>query len=176
MTNSLEQRKKYTFSTIVHDYGEGVKRLLYTYVKDWSLVEDLLQEVFITVYEKFDSFRGESSLKTWVYKIAVNKAKDFVNSWHFRKVFFTEKLFNHSTNESPEIIALYNQQKSELSNAVFALPIKYREVIILHYYQEEKIEVISEILEVNPSTIKTRLSRARDLLNKKLGGHFYEES
>ena len=65
---------------------------------------------------------------------------------------------------------LKQQEKTELSEAVFALPVKYREVIIFFYYQELKIEEISTVLGVNPSTIRTRLSRARDLLNKKLGG------
>jgi RNA polymerase sigma-70 factor, ECF subfamily len=176
MTKSAEQGagKERSIRDLVTDYGEDVKRLIYSYVKSWSAAEDLVQEVFITVFQKMDTLEKETSAKAWILSIAANKAKDYLRSWHYKKLLFTNTFSSNSKTESPEHYLLKQQQKTELSEAVFALPVKYREVIIFFYYQELKIEEISEVLGMNSSTIRTRLTRARDLLNQKLGGDLYE--
>nr|WP_231620668.1 sigma factor [Fictibacillus sp. 7GRE50] len=58
-------------------YGEEIKRLVYTFVKNWQQAEDITQDVYIALYTKLDTFRGESTLKSWIYTIAINKSKDF---------------------------------------------------------------------------------------------------
>ncbi len=177
MTNSDEQgiQGGHSIRYLVTRYGEDVKRLIYAYVKNWSAAEDLVQEVFIIVFQKIDTLQKEASVKAWILSIASNKAKDYLRSWHYKKILFTNSISTKVNSESPEHHLLKQQQKTVLSEAVFSLPIKYREVIILFYYQELKTEEISEVLGINSSTIRTRLSRARELLNQKLGGEFNEE-
>ncbi|MBN8191863.1 sigma-70 family RNA polymerase sigma factor [Bacillus sp. NTK074B] len=176
MTNSAEQNghEDWSIRSLVTRYGEDVKRLIYSYVKSWSAAEDLVQEVFITVFQKINTLEKDTSVKAWIFSIAVNKSKDYLRSWHYRKLLFTNTFSAKTNKESPEQLLMEKQQKTVLSEAVFALPVKYREVIILFYYQELRIEEISTILGINSSTIRTRLARARDLLNQKLGGDLDE--
>ena len=175
MTNSAEQNmQEQSIRSLVIQYGEDVKRLIYSYVKNWSAAEDLVQEVFITVFQKVDTLEKEASVKAWIFSIAANKSKDYLGSWHYRKLLFTNTFSTKTNKESPEELLIKQQQKTVLSEAVFALPVKYREVIIFFYYQELRIEEISTILGINSSTIRTRLARARDLLNQKLGGDLDE--
>lgn len=175
MTNSAEQNmQEQSIRSLVTQYGEDVKRLIYSYVKNWSAAEDLVQEVFITVFQKVDTLEKEASVKAWIFSIAANKSKDYLRSWHYRKLLFTNTFSAKTSKESPETLLLQQQQKTVLSEAIFSLPVKYREVIIFFYYQELRIEEISTILGINSSTIRTRLARARDLLNQKLGGDLDE--
>ncbi|MCA0147191.1 sigma-70 family RNA polymerase sigma factor [Rossellomorea vietnamensis] len=176
MTNSAEQsgHEEQSIRSLVTRYGEDMKRLIYSYVKSWSVAEDLVQEVFITVYQKIDTLEKEASVKAWIFSIAANKSKDYLRSWHYRKLLFTNTFSIKTNKEGTEDLLIQHQQKTALSEAIFALPVKYREVIIFFYYQELKIEEISTILGVNSSTIRTRLARARDLLNQKLGGDLDE--
>jgi RNA polymerase sigma-70 factor, ECF subfamily len=177
MTNSAGQnfQEERSIRYLVTKYGEDVKRLIYSYVKNWSAAEDLVQEVFITVYQKMDTLENASSAKAWILSIAANKSKDYLRSWHYRKLLLTNTFSLTTSKEGPEDLLLKQQQKTELSEAVFALPVKYREVIMFFYYQELRIEEISEVLGINSSTIRTRLSRARSLLNQKLGGDLDEQ-
>ncbi|OAT81881.1 hypothetical protein A6P54_10220 [Bacillus sp. MKU004] len=177
MTKSAGQdfQEERSIRYLVTKYGEDVKRLIYSYVKNWSAAEDLMQEVFITVYQKMDTLENASSAKAWIFSIAANKSKDYLRSWHYRKLLLTNTFSLTTSKEGPEELLLKQQEKTELSEAVFALAVKYREVIIFFYYQELRIEEISEILGINSSTIRTRLSRARSLLNQKLGGDLDEQ-
>ncbi|MBH0156558.1 sigma-70 family RNA polymerase sigma factor [Fictibacillus sp. 5RED26] len=156
-------------------YGEEIKRLVYTFVKNWQQAEDITQDVYIALYTKLDTFRGESALKSWIYTIAINKSKDFLKSWSYRKLAFTDK-FTASSNgsvDSAEDGVVSNSEDELLYQAVLSLPIKYREVILLHYYKEFSIREICELLKISESTVKTRLSRGRKVLQEtyfELGG------
>ncbi|WP_433744694.1 sigma-70 family RNA polymerase sigma factor [Falsibacillus pallidus] len=156
---------------LLEDYGEEIKRMLYSYVKDWQLTEDLTQEVFITAFLKMDTFEGKSNVKTWLYKIAINKAKDYLRSWSYRKSVITNQFSQQSSkNNTAEAEILLRENEKEIISEVFKLPIKYREIILLYYYKEFSINEISTITNLNSSTVRTRLSRGRKLLEQKLGG------
>jgi RNA polymerase sigma-70 factor, ECF subfamily len=120
---------------VMDEYGTKLKRMIYSYVKDWEVASDLTQEVFITVYEKLLSFKQRSSFKTWNYTIAINKSKDYLKSWHYRNLVINEKLFffKQIGEKSPEDLLLQQDVRSELAKAIMAMPVKYREVFLLHY-------------------------------------------
>ncbi|SEQ94660.1 RNA polymerase sigma-70 factor, ECF subfamily [Virgibacillus subterraneus] len=162
-----------SFNEIMETYGESVKRLIYTYVRDWSVAEDLTQDVFVIVYLKLETFEQRSSLKTWICSIAINKCKDFIKSWNFRKV----KLINNlpekylvTIDDNPESQMIQNDEELLVAKSILSLPVKYREIIILFYYQEMQIADIRDTLGLNESTVKTRLQRGRGKLKKLLGG------
>ncbi len=100
--------------------------------------------------------------------MAINKSKDVLKSSAFRKVVMNSHLFTLflSKELSPEKDLLKRSEEEFLSLSVLSLPVKYREIIILYYYEECSIEEIKRILGVNPNTIKTRLSRGRVKLKK----------
>ncbi|MFD2679146.1 sigma-70 family RNA polymerase sigma factor [Bacillus seohaeanensis] len=156
---------------LMNEYGKNVARLAFTYTKQKQLSEDIAQEVFIRCYENLDKFRNESSYKTWVYRITVNLCKDKLRSWSFKNIVLTEFfLKTKGTNKSPEMELVGLEEKRLISEKILALPVKYREVIILYYYEEMSYNQISDLLNVSLQTIKSRLHRARLLLKKLLEG------
>ncbi|MGM7721676.1 sigma-70 family RNA polymerase sigma factor [Metabacillus sp. Hm71] len=101
------------------------------------------------------------SLKSWIYRLAINKSKDVLKSSAFRKVVMNSSLFTlfPSKELSPEKDLLKRSEEEFLSMCVLSLPVKYREVVTLYYYEEFSIEDINGMLGVNQNTIKTRLRR-----------------
>lgn len=163
--------KEKLLESLIEDYGTELKRIAYLYVKDHALAEDIIQEVFISSYHHLDSFRQESSYRTWLMRITVNKSKDALKRWSFRnfisKADIEPEMLNIHTPESDTVSGI---EKKELIQAVLKLPIKLREVIILFYYKDFSVVEISSILQLNENTIKTRLFRAREKLRTKLEG------
>ncbi|ALC89522.1 RNA polymerase factor sigma C [Bacillus sp. FJAT-18017] len=175
MPNDLAERRinhahdnEAKLEALMDAYGDSVKGLIYSYVRDWGIASDLVQDVFVAVYLKLDSFSGRSSYKTWLYAIAINRSRDYVKSWHHRHISTAEKIFSFLKDKglTPEEEALANDSNQQLLKAVWSLPFKYREVLLLHYYQDLSIVEISETLDLSPSTVKTRLYRAQDKLRK----------
>ncbi len=169
LSNSTDER----LIQLMDQYGNMIIRLAYTYVKQKEAAEDISQEVFISCYKHLDSFEEKATYKTWLYKITVNKCKDYLKSWSKRNLFSMELnklVYFHSTNQEEE-----ENSDREIFDEVMKLPIKQREVIILHYYEEFSIQEISELLKLNCNTIKTRLHRGRNKLKQivsevKIGG------
>jgi len=155
---------------LMQEYSDDILHLVYTYVKNRTTAEDLTQEVFLKCYEKLNQFNQQATLKTWVYRIASNHCKDYLRSWHYRKITLSDKILDYIPSKSKqveeEIIA--NSEENILTNAVMNLPLKYREVVFLHYYEELSLAEISKITTVNINTIKTRLKRAKELLKDKM--------
>ena len=163
--------KEETVEWLMSEYGKRIVRLAFTYLKEEHLAEDVAQEVFIKCYQKFDTFRNESSYQTWLYSITVNLCKDRLRSWYFRKIVINNFLPNSSiSRNTPESALVEGEFRMELSQCVLELPIKYREVIILFYYEELTYQQINQLLGISNQTIKSRLYRGRNLLKKKLEG------
>jgi RNA polymerase sigma-70 factor (ECF subfamily) len=138
LTAAMTQEE--TMEQLMKEYGNDVLYLCYTYVKEWNLAEDLAQDVFLKVYGKADTFKGEAKVKTWLYKIAANHCKDYVKSAHYRYSMVTHKIqmYIKGTSSSVEEIALYRDEKNKLSQHIFKLPLKYREIIFLYYYEDQQ--------------------------------------
>ncbi len=153
---------EYEIERLMNEYGNDVLRMAYLYLKDRHLAEDAFQEVFIRIYHKWDSFRYESNEKTWVIRITINVCKDMLKSNWLKKVIFydLEDIHNSSNNVEEEI------NKKELFNQVLMLPDKYKEVILLYYYQGFSIAEIADILDTTTGTVGSLLSRARALLKE----------
>ncbi|WP_349409213.1 sigma-70 family RNA polymerase sigma factor [Pseudalkalibacillus sp. SCS-8] len=151
---------------LMDQYGEKLTRLAYTYVKDWGKAEDIVQEVFVTCYTKLDTFRGESSVKTWIYRITINRCHDYHRTWSFRNLLFTDKISRMMKGDlhTPESDLIAKDEKQMVAKQVLSLPIKYREMLLLYYFEELSVQEISVMLLINESTVKTRLHRGRQLL------------
>ncbi|WP_347549157.1 sigma-70 family RNA polymerase sigma factor [Pseudalkalibacillus hwajinpoensis] len=160
--------KEVTLETIMHDYGESVVWLAFSYLKDKGKSEDIAQEVFITCYTRLETFNKEASLKSWVLTITANKCKDVLKSWPHRNIVFGQSLlgtFKHP-DSTPDMELMGSEENKELTRNILKLPIKYREVIFLHYFEELKVQEISEFLSIKENSVKTRLRRARMLLKE----------
>ncbi|MED4456208.1 sigma-70 family RNA polymerase sigma factor [Metabacillus fastidiosus] len=167
---SMLLEKEEIIDQLMQEYSDDILHLVYTYVKNRTTAEDLTQEIFLKCYEKLNQFNQQATLKTWVYRIASNHCKDYLRSWHYRKITLSDKILDYIPSKSKqveeEIIA--NSEENILTNAVMNLPLKYREVVFLHYYEELSLAEISKITTVNINTIKTRLKRAKELLKDKM--------
>ncbi|MDO6657778.1 sigma-70 family RNA polymerase sigma factor [Anaerobacillus sp. 1_MG-2023] len=146
---------------LIDDFAEQIKRLAYTYVKNWAVADDITQEVFISCFKNIGHFRGESSYKTWLFKITVNRCKDYLKSKWFRS------MVPFRGDEKVEVAAgldaglIQKSEEENISLKVLDLPVKYREVIILFYYEDLSIQEIFNLTGIKVETIKTRLRRAK---------------
>lgn len=159
-----------TIKMLMEEYGTAVLHLAYSYVRNRETAEDLTQEIFFKCFERLDTFQGNSAIQTWLYRIAANHCKDYLKSWYHRKMHVSDYLlsFFKNTQAGPEDQCVQEDEKSELQHALFQLPVKYREVIFLYYFQECSQKEISDICGLNLNTVKTRLVRARELLKEIL--------
>ena len=145
-------------------YGDGILRLCILYLGDRHLAEDAFQETFIKVWKKWDGFRGESSVKTWLTRIAVNTCRDMLRSGWLRMMRRSqpvETLFGLATDEDI-------QEEAAVRDALLRLPGIYREVVLLHYDQGMKTKEIGKALRLSPNSVSTRLRRARAFMEKEL--------
>jgi RNA polymerase sigma-70 factor, ECF subfamily len=167
---SMLDHREQIIDQLMHEYSDDILYLVYTYVKNRTTAEDLTQEIFLKCYEKLDQFNQQSTIKTWVFRIASNHCKDYLRSWHYRKISLSDKIFDYLPSKSKQVEEeiITNGEEEILTNAVMNLPLKYREVVFLHYYEELSLAEISKITTVNINTIKTRLKRAKELLKDKM--------
>jgi RNA polymerase sigma-70 factor (ECF subfamily) len=160
-----------TFEPIYRDYYPRIKRYLARLIS-YDDAEDVAQEVFLKVSKSLGSFRGESSISTWVYRIATNAAMDRVRSPDYRARVASAPVDDScDTGESPaaseERSSLVEQNaiRSEMSGCVQGLvaqlPENYRTVLILSETEGMKNREIAEVLGISLETVKIRLHRAR---------------
>lgn len=152
----------------MEEHGEYCLRVAYLYVKDWAIAEEIVQDVFLAYYRQQDRFEQRSSLKTYLVKITVHKSHDYLRSWKNKRHVLFEKLHIGVSKRTIETELIEGEERTVLKNALFMLPVMYREVLILHYYRDLKIREIADILSCSENTVKTRLRRARTLLKNQL--------
>ena len=154
-----------TLERLIRENEVSLKRLCYLYLHDRSLAEDAVQETFLKVYKGLDSFRGESSEKTWIMKIAMNTC------WNMNHSGWARFINRRVTPEMlPEAAVQFEEKDDELTWAVIRLPIRLREVILLYYYQGLKVNEIAEALGVSQPSVSGRLKRGRERLKDILEG------
>ena len=155
---------------IMSRYGQDILRLVYSYVNNKELAEDLTQDIFVKCYKSLHTYKGKSSLRTWLWRIAINHCKDFLKSWYNKNVVISEEqpVTHRTTKEMVEEVVIQKEEDDQLIAAIMMLPIKYREVIYLFYYEELLIKKIAVVTGASVNTVKTRLRRAKELLKERL--------
>lgn len=142
-------------------------RLAYFYTKNVHAAEDIVQEVFIKMLSTPYEERGH--LRSFLTRITVNKSKDYVKSWAYRKLQFESK-WRMKVSDRDHVVQ--QEERSVIGAAILQLPLKYREPILLYYYEELAVLEIAELLGISDNTVKTRLRRAREQLKPKLAGQW----
>lgn len=144
-------------------YKNDLMRMCVACLKDAALAEDAVQETFLKAYKAMDTFRGDSSEKTWLIRIALNTCRSMRRDRWFR---FVDR---RVTPDTLPLKAASNEDRV-LIEAIMNLPYKHKEVVLLYYYQGLGLKEISQALGVAASTISTRLKRARERLRRELEG------
>ena len=162
-------------SRMIRLYEKDLLRLCCVILKDAALAEDAVQETFLKAYRKYGAFRAQSSEKTWLIRIAVNTCNDMKRTAWFRHIGSTVSLDLADRQSAQEPVS------SALIDAVMQLPTRYKEVLLLYYYEDLTLEEIAPIVRASTTTVYRRLHKAyrllKDLLETEIdeeGGHGFE--
>jgi len=172
------------YERLVAEYSGDVYALLYRLTTDVEEARDLTQETFLRAFQSIDRFRGDSSLKTWIYRIAINQARNRWRWWRRRKRDVTVSLdatdehrdkplaatLPSESSPSPEEETLAREREGQLREALQGLRQSYREAVILRDVEGFSYEEIARALQISIGTVKSRISRGRLELRHQLEG------
>jgi RNA polymerase sigma-70 factor (ECF subfamily) len=154
------------FDKIVERYSSDIAALA-NRLLGWSgEVDDVTQDIFLAAYLGLKKFRCESSLKTWLFTITVNKCHNYryKRMLRLRRISKVAEKTHLSSTESPDKTQMDSETFDRVRQAIETLPAKYREPVILRYLQELPTEQISKILGISRNALQVRLNRARERL------------
>lgn len=172
-----------TLYQIMDDFGNDVWNYAFFLTGSRDHADDISQEVFIKAYQGIHTYRGEASLKTWLITITRNTVHSYRRSRFFRqslgsklfsiddeKTAESSALSSHSRiAPSAEAIVMEQHYEDSIWEIIMSLSVKSREVLILALKYEMKIHEIAKILHISEGTVKSRLSRAKEKVQKELG-------
>lgn len=155
---------------LMAQYGTALIRMCAVYLRDADLAQDAAQDTFIKAYRNMDTFRGECSEKSWLMGIAIHICRDYQRSAWFRH---TDRRME--PDKLPEIPVPAVIPDHTVLTEVNRLPKRYREVILLRYYQGMKLKETADALKCSRSTVKQRLRKANTILRNRLKEWYYDE-
>lgn len=144
-------------------YSGTVFRIAYSRTRNHEDAEDITQNVFLKYINANKQFSSEEHRKAWILRVAVNCTNDFVKSAHYRHRADAEQIPEQGGEQFYEL-----EEKSDVARAVSSLPEKYRIPIHLFYYEDMSIAQIAEITSQRESTVRSQLTRGRDMLRELL--------
>ncbi|MDX1634042.1 MAG: RNA polymerase sigma factor RpoE [Marinobacter sp.] len=177
LVRKVRRGDRSAFDLLVIKYQSRVGAIISRYVYDSQEVMDLTQETFVKAYRAIDRFRGDSAFYTWLYRIAVNTAKNFLEARNRRpqptadaeEAEGFDEGIRLRDNASPERLMQREQVQKALQTAIGALPEELRSAFLLREYDGLSYEDIAQILECPIGTVRSRIFRARDSVDKHLG-------
>ncbi len=155
------------FNLLVKNYKVRLFSLLYRLVGNKEEAEDILQETFLRVYRQKESYDFNYSFSTWIYTIALNLCRNLYKRKKKVKFLGMDSLVNHPDPNS-ENHGNRNRLSSILEGAISSLPFKYRTVFLLRDIDQLSYEEVASTLSLPLGTVKSRVNRARRILQKKL--------
>jgi RNA polymerase sigma-70 factor (ECF subfamily) len=174
----VQRGDKQAFGLLVSKYQRKLARLLMRLIRDPAEVEDVAQETFIKAYRALPSFRGDSAFYTWLYRIGVNTAKNYLVSQGRRAPTSTDfdseeaEGFDEGEqlrdNNTPERLLQSKQVGETVNAAMDALPEELRTAIMLREIEGLSYEDIARIMECPIGTVRSRIFRAREAVAEKL--------
>lgn len=156
------------FSELVRIHSQGVLNVIYRMCGHMQVAEDAAQETFIQAWLRLPSYRSQSSLKNWLYRIAVNTAIDILRKEKRILPSAVEGLSLTDSQPGPEALLASSERAELVQEAVLTLPDASRAVLILREFEGLSYHEISEALEIPVGTVMSRLNYARKLLREKL--------
>jgi RNA polymerase sigma-70 factor, ECF subfamily len=172
------------FETLVNERSGEIYGLLYRLTESSEEARDLTQETFLRAFQSIGHFRGESDLRTWIYRIAINQARNKWRWWRRRRRDATVSIDAPAPNGQPSLIGtlksdngnnperetLAHERERALRRALSSLKQVYREAVVMRDIEGFAYEEIAVALEISVGTVKSRLARGRQELRRKLEG------
>ncbi|GEC95107.1 MAG: polymerase sigma factor RpoE [Pseudomonadota bacterium] len=178
LVERVQRGDKQAFGLLVAKYQRKLARLLSRLIRDPAEVEDIAQETFIKAYRALPSFRGDSAFYTWLYRIGINTAKNFLVSQGRRAPTSTD--FDSEEAETfedgdqlrdintPERLMMTRQIGDTVNTAMEALPEELKTAIVLREIEGLSYEEIATIMDCPIGTVRSRIFRAREAISEKL--------
>tara|TARA_E500000305_G_C4012673_1_gene233673 strand:- start:1320 stop:1904 length:585 start_codon:yes stop_codon:yes gene_type:complete len=173
----VQKGDKRAFDLLVMKYQYKVHAIVSRYVKDFDEVNDVVQEAFIKAYRALAKFRGESAFYTWLYRIAVNTAKNYLVARNRRPpasdVDAEEAAFYEGSEklrdiDSPENLLYRDELEAVVDLAIKNLPEDLRAAVTLREFEGLSYEEIAEIMGCPVGTVRSRIFRAREAIDEKI--------
>ncbi|MGR8981356.1 MAG: RNA polymerase sigma factor RpoE [Gammaproteobacteria bacterium] len=173
----VQQGDKSAYDLLVVKYQHKIIQLVNRYVKDSSEAQDVAQEAFLKAYRALGNFRGESAFYTWLYRIAINTAKNYLMSRSRRSVDTQvdlqdaeeiEKAPQLQGIDTPESHLLNEEIVETIKTAIAKLPEEMRTAIMLREFEGMSYEEIAEAMDCPVGTVRSRIFRAREAIDNKL--------
>jgi RNA polymerase sigma factor (sigma-70 family) len=155
------------FDRLVCAHQERVARLVVRLLGKDAEINDLMQEIFLSVYVGIKRFRQESRFSTWLTTIAINKCRSYARKQQRRRRLLGWLRWarpHYRDNIDPRT----NDALEQLKEAVYRLPMSLREPLVLRYFEELSVDEIGKVLNISPGAVEVRLSRARQKLKEIL--------
>lgn len=158
------------FDELVAEQRERVGRLCYRLLGWHADVEDVVQDVFLAALKALPKFRGESTVSTWLTRIAVNACRSHGRKRRLRIFATSQQRSETRLNRSPECKLMDRERFERVRAAIRGLPVKYREVVVLRYLEELAVSEITQVLGLGRNAVEVRLNRARQWMKEDLAG------
>lgn len=181
----LKQGDAAAFEKLVNKLSGEIYGLLYRLTENTEEARDLTQETFLRAFQSIGHFRGDADLRTWIYRIAINQARNRWRWWRRRRREATVSIdapeigngrlglvatLKSPTAKDPEQHTLENERERALQKALSGLRRVYREAVVLRDIEGFAYEEIAVTLDISVGTVKSRLARGRQELRRKLEG------
>jgi RNA polymerase sigma-70 factor (ECF subfamily) len=177
LVDRVQQGDKSAFDLLVLKYQHKIIKLIMRYVRDPSEALDVAQEAFLKAYRAIPSFRGDSAFYTWLYRIAINTAKNHLVAARRRPLEYDldiqdpeqydmQARLKHT--DTPEGLVLTEEIKATVNKAIDMLPEDLRTAIILRELEGMSYEEIAQTMECPVGTVRSRIFRAREAIDKRL--------
>ncbi len=182
LVQRVQRGDKSAFDLLVRKYQHKVVKLVMRYMRDPADAEDVSQEAFIKAYRALPNFRGDSAFYTWLYRIAINTAKNAIVARKRSPVEYDLDLQNTEDSydmqgrladtETPEALVLTEEIRTIVNTAIDALPEDLRTAIVLRELEGLSYEEIAAAMECPVGTVRSRIFRAREAIDRKLAHVF----
>jgi len=177
LVERAQQGDRRAFDLLVLKYQQKIVKLVMRYVRDPTEALDVSQEAFVKAYRALPGFRGESAFYTWLYRIAINTAKNYLVALQRKPVEYdldaqdpeySERNPQLRDEETPEGIAMQEQLRETVELAIAALPEELRTAIVLREIEGLSYEEIAAAMDCPVGTVRSRIFRAREAIDEAI--------
>jgi len=177
LVERVQRGDRRAFDLLVVRYQQRIVKLIMRYLHDPAEAQDVAQEAFIKAYRALPSFRGDSAFYTWLYRIAINTAKNYLVSLQRRPIDYDvdfQDPENYEANarlrddETPEGMAMQEELRIAIERTIASLPEELRTAIMLREIDGLSYEEIAEAMDCPVGTVRSRIFRAREAIDKSI--------
>ncbi len=172
LINLVKKGDKKAYEVLVLQYQDRLVFSVYKFLKDYELAQDISQEAFVKAFKNIEKFRGDSSFYTWIYRIAINTAKNLLSSKARSSEVYDDEIMELKlsesavTTENPENILEAEELRSKMMDAIQSLPDDIRTTLSLREFDGLSYEEIAKVQNCPIGTVRSRIHKGREILDK----------